>query len=590
MSLLEKWFIRNKKHDLDKISSEFGISKILAKVLVNRDLVQKRDIELFLNPHMDYLSNPELMKDMKKSSDIIFNNIRENKKIRIVGDFDVDGVMSVYILYKGLKKLHANVDYVIPDRIQDGYGINIDIINAAKFDGIDTIITCDNGIAAIEQIKYAKSIGINVIVTDHHDIPYVLNDNKKEYIRVSADAIINPKQLDCEYPDKCLCGAGVAFTLIKYLFKRTGNERGADEFLEFAAIATVCDVVDLVGENRIIVKKGIEALNKTENIGLTALIDMCSLKEKELGVYHIGFILGPTINASGRLDSALYALNLLLCEDILLAYEMAKNLRDLNEERKNMTNDGVEKVIDQIESSNMTRGKVLVVYEPDIHESIAGIIAGRVKEKYYMPTIVLTKGNEGVKGSARSIEEYNMFEELSKCKDILNRFGGHPMAAGLSLDEDKISQLRTRLNQYTSLTSDDLIPKIYIDMELPIEYISYKLIDDMRILEPFGKGNSKPLFGGKKLKIKRAFLLGINKNVLKLNLISFSGQSIDGLLFRDVEVFLSEIENKYGKEKMDNMFKGIENDIFVDILYYPDVNEYNGNTSLQIHIQHFRIN
>lgn len=587
---MEKWFIKNKKHDLEKISSEFGISKILAKLLVNRDLVEKRDIELFLNPHMDYLSNPELMKDMKKSSEIILDNIRKNKKIRIVGDFDVDGVMSVYILYKGLKKLHANVDYVIPDRIQDGYGINIDIINAAKFDGIDTIITCDNGIAAIEQIKYAKSIGINVIVTDHHDIPYLLNNNKKEYIRVSADAIINPKQLDCEYPDKCLCGAGVAFTLIKYLFKIAGNERGADEFLEFAAIATVCDVVDLVGENRIIVKKGIEALNKTENIGLTALIDMCSLKEKELGVYHIGFILGPTINASGRLDSALYALNLLLCEDILLAYEMAKNLRDLNEERKNMTNDGVEKVINQIETSNMKMGKVLVVYEPDIHESIAGIIAGRVKEKYYMPTIVLTKGNEGVKGSARSIEEYNMFEELSKCKDILNRFGGHPMAAGLSLDEDKISQLRTRLNQYTSLTSDDLIPKIYIDMELPIEYISYKLIDDMRILEPFGKGNSKPLFGGKKLKIKRAFLLGINKNVLKLNLISFSGGSIDGLLFRDVEVFLSEIENKYGKEKMDNMFKGIENDIFVDILYYPDLNEYNGNTSLQIHIQYFRIN
>lgn len=582
---MEKWFIRNKKYDFRILSREAGISEVVAKLLVNRDIYRKKEVDIFLNPELSNISNPELMKDMKEASDIIYEKIREHKKIRIVGDFDVDGVMSVYILYKGLKKLGALVDYVIPNRIMDGYGINNDIIDAAKFDGVDTILTCDNGIAAIKEVNYAKEIGLTVIVTDHHDIPY---GEDGVLLRSNADCIINPKQPECKYPQKTLCGAGIAYTLIKYLFSRTNDIAGADEFIQYAAIATICDVVDLVGENRIIVKKGLETLNKTGNIGLKALFDMCGIKDKEIGVYHVGFIIGPTINASGRLDSALYALKLLLCEDVVLAYEIAKNLRDLNEDRKNLTSSGVEMVINQIEKKNMNDNKVLVVYEPEVHESIAGIIAGRIKDRYNKPTIVLTKGNEGVKGSARSIEDYNMFEELSKCKNLLNKFGGHPMAAGLSLDEDKIEALRKRLNEFTSLTDEDLIPKVYIDMELPIEYISYKLIEEIKILEPFGKGNSKPLFGGKKLKIQRGSVLGANKNVLKLNLISFSGQRIDGLLFNNCDDFLIAVEEKYGVVQKDNMLKGIENNISVDILYYPNVNEYNGNSTLQVTIQNYR--
>ena len=582
---MEKWFIRNKKYDFRILSREAGISEVVAKLLVNRDIYRKKEVDIFLNPELSNISNPELMKDMKEASDIICEKIREHKKIRIVGDFDVDGVMSVYILYKGLKKLGALVDYVIPNRIMDGYGINNDIIDAAKFDGVDTILTCDNGIAAIKEVNYAKEIGLTVIVTDHHDIPY---GEDGVLLRSNADCIINPKQPECKYPQKTLCGAGIAYTLIKYLFSRTNDIAGADEFIQYAAIATICDVVDLVGENRIIVKKGLETLNKTGNIGLKALFDMCGIKDKEIGVYHVGFIIGPTINASGRLDSALYALKLLLCEDVVLAYEIAKNLRDLNEDRKNLTSSGVEMVINQIEKKNMNDNKVLVVYEPEVHESIAGIIAGRIKDRYNKPTIVLTKGNEGVKGSARSIEDYNMFEELSKCKNLLNKFGGHPMAAGLSLDEDKIEALRKRLNEFTSLTDEDLIPKVYIDMELPIEYISYKLIEEIKILEPFGKGNSKPLFGGKKLKIQRGSVLGANKNVLKLNLISFSGQRIDGLLFNNCDDFLFAVEEKYGVVQKDNMLKGIENNISVDILYYPNVNEYNGNSTLQVTIQNYR--
>jgi single-stranded-DNA-specific exonuclease len=586
---LEKWFIRNKKYDYKEIASEFEISEIVAKLLINRDIYEKKDIELFLNPQFDRLNSAELMKDLLKASDIIIQKIKDKKRIRIVGDFDVDGIMSVYILYKGLKSFGAEVDYIIPDRVIDGYGININIVNNAKEEGIDTIITCDNGIAAINQIKHAKELGMTVIVTDHHDIPYTEENNTKVYLSTDADAIINPKQLDCKYPFKSLCGAGVVYRFIRYLSDRL-NLNNKDEYLEFVAIATICDVVDLVGENRIIVRKGLEALNSTKNIGLKALIDMCGVLNKEIGVYHVGFILGPTINASGRLDTALYALELLLTEDMQLAYEMAKNLRDLNDDRRKMTIDGVDKVIDQIEAKKMQKSKVLVVYEPDIHESIAGIIAGRIKDKYNMPTIVLTKGIEGVKGSARSIEEYNMFEELSKCKDLLNRFGGHSMAAGLSLDEDNIDELRSRLNQYTILTEEDLIPKIYIDMQLPFEYINYKLINEIKILEPYGKGNSKPLFGEKNIRIKKGSLLGAKKNVLKLSLISSRGQRMEGIIFNDIQSCLDDVKSKYGEVQLNNMLNGIENNILVDILYYPEVNEYNGNVSLQVIIKNYRFN
>lgn len=586
---MEKWLIRNKNRNYTEIAIQLGISEMIARLLINRDVSDKESIELFLEPQIDKLISPMLMKDLDLGANIILNKIKDNKRIRIVGDFDVDGVMSVYILYKGLKKLGAIVDYIIPDRVLDGYGINIDIVNAAKKDGIDTILTCDNGIAALDQIKLAKELGLTVIVTDHHDIPYKDENGIKTYLSSQSDAIINPKQIECEFPFKNLCGAGIAYKLISYLYSKC-DITTEDEFLEFVAIATVCDVVDLIGENRIIVKKGIEALNKTNNLGLQALIDISGIKDKDIGVYHIGFIIGPTINASGRLDTALYALNLLLTENIVQAYEMAKILRDLNEERKIMTIDGVERVIAQIENSIIKIDKVLVIYDPEIHESIAGIIAGRIKDRYNMPTIVLTRGQDGVKGSARSIEEYNMFEELSKCKDLLNRFGGHPMAAGLSLDEENIIELRNRLNKNSSLTEDDLIPKIYIDMGLPIEYINYKLIEEIKSLEPFGKGNPKPLFGEKKLSIQRGTLLGAKKNVLRLNLLSAKGQKIEGLLFNGTDIFIDGIINNYGEQELAKMFKGIKNNILVDILYYPDINEYMGNISLQVSIKNFRFN
>lgn len=577
-----KWFLRNNKIDFNKISKDLGISKIIAKLLINRGIIESDSIDKFLDPNLDKLYPAELMKDLTLTAEILGNDIESRKKIRIVGDYDVDGVMSVCVLYKGLKKLGTNVDYVIPDRVLDGYGINLNIIEAAKEDGIDTIITCDNGISAKDEIRFAKDLGLTIIITDHHDVPEVLPD---------ADAIIDPKQMDCGYPFKNLCGAGVAFKLISYLYKTNGLADEVNDFLEYVAIATICDVVDLVDENRIIVKYGLVKLNNTTNIGLKALIEACGIIDKKISVYHIGFIIGPAINASGRLDSALLALQLFLTEDSQLAKEIAMNLRDLNEERKNMTLDGIDKVVHQIENSSIKDDKVLIIYEPEIHESIAGIIAGRIKERYNKPTIILTNGKDGQpKGSGRSIEEFNMYEELTKCKGILNKYGGHPMAAGLSLDNENIEELKRLLNENISLTEDDLIPKIYIDMELPIEYINYKLIDEINSLEPFGKGNAKPIFGCKQLRVAKGYLLGANKNVIKLNLLSARGKRIDGLIFSDAEEFIDVLTDKYGEEQLEKMYKGIENDVLVDILYYPCVNEYKGNRSLQVIINNYRFN
>lgn len=588
---MERWLIKNKRYDYKKISREFGVSEILAKLLVNRDIAKIEDIDVFLNPQLNRLTNPEFMKDLVKGSNIIIGKIKERKKIRIVGDYDVDGVMSVYILFKGLKSLNANVDYVIPDRILDGYGINIKIIQQAIEDDIDTIITCDNGISAIDQINFAKDKGMTVIVTDHHDIPFIEEKGDRVYISSKADAIINPKQKDCIFPEKNLCGASIAYRLIMYLYEINNIEKNKYEFIEFAAIATICDVVDLVGENRIIVDNGLKALNNTTNIGLKALIDICGILGVEIGVYHVGFIIGPTINASGRLNSAHQALELLLTDNIQSAYEIANSLRDLNEERKNMTSEGVDIVIDQIESTSIKDDKVIVVYDPNLHESIAGIIAGRIKDRYNKPTIILTNGSECAKGSGRSIEELNMYEELSKCKDLLIKFGGHPMAAGLSINEANIEKFRSKLNECSNLTQEDLIPKVYVDMELPIEYINNKIIDEIATLKPYGKGNPKPIFGAKGLSIQKGCILGAKKNVLKLVLVSpIRGQKIEAIMFRNADGFIDSIINKYGNQQLDNMLNGIENEINVDILYYPDINEYMGKITIQAVISNYRFN
>ncbi|MCA9747888.1 MAG: single-stranded-DNA-specific exonuclease RecJ, partial [Romboutsia sp.] len=536
----EKWLLRNKKVDLKAMSEKYKISQLLCKLMVNRDIIDENIINSYINPIYKYLHSPKTMKDVVIAVDIIKRKIQENKKIRIIGDYDVDGIISVFILYTALKKCGANVDYEIPDRIKDGYGINENIVKVAYDEGVDTIITCDNGISAIDQIQYAKDLGLTVIVTDHHDVPFIEEDGVRTFLSSQADAIINPKQIECEYKFKSICGAGVAFKLMEALYEEIGMDKEeCYKLIEFVAIATVCDVVDLIDENRIFVKNGLEMLNNSKNIGINALKKACGLEDKEITAYHLGFVIGPCLNASGRLDSAKKGLELLLMEDDEEAKNLAQEIVDLNDARKNMTKEGVDRAINIIDSTDINNDKILVVYIPDIHESLAGIVAGRVKEQYNKPTIILTKSEEGVKGSARSIEEYNMFEGLLACKELLDKFGGHPMAAGLSLQEDKVDELRIALNNKCELTDEDLTRKIMIDSSLPLEYLNLHLIEELNVLEPFGKGNSKPVFGVRDAKITKAMLLGKDKNVLKLKLLTNNNITIDAMIFNDLENFES---------------------------------------------------
>jgi len=585
----EKWMLRNRKVDLKAMSEKYKISQLLCKLMVNRDITDEKIINSYINPVYENLYSPKEMKDINVAVDIIESKIHENKKIRIIGDYDVDGIISVYILYTALKECGANVDYEIPDRIKDGYGINKNIVKAAYDEGVDTIITCDNGISAIDQIQYAKDLGLTVIVTDHHDVPFIEEDGVRTFISSSADAIINPKQIECEYKFKSICGAGVAFKLMEALYERLGlDKEKCYRLIEFVAIATVCDVVDLIEENRIFVKNGLEMLNNTENIGIKALKKASGLEDKEITAYHLGFVIGPCLNASGRLDSAKKGLELLLMEDEEQADNLAQEIVDLNDARKNMTKEGVDKAIEIIDNSNINNDKILVVYIPDIHESLAGIVAGRIKERYNKPTIILTKSEEGVKGSARSIEEYNMFEGLLACKELLDKFGGHPMAAGLSLQEDKIDTLRKDLNDKCELTDEDLTRKIMIDASLPLEYLNINLIEDLNVLEPFGKGNAKPVFGVRDAKITKAMLLGKDKNVLKLKLLTNNNISIDAMIFNDLENFENKIITKYSREELDNLYNKFNNNITMDFTFYPSINEWNGNKSIQIIVDSIR--
>ena len=585
----EKWLLRNRKVDLKAMSEKYKISQLLCKLMVNRDIIDENIINSYINPVYKYLHSPKTMKDVVIAVDIIKRKIQENKKIRIIGDYDVDGIISVFILYTALKKCGANVDYEIPDRIKDGYGINENIVKVAYDEGVDTIITCDNGISAIDQIQYAKDLGLTVIVTDHHDVPFIEEDGVRTFLSSQADAIINPKQIECEYKFKSICGAGVAFKLMEALYEEIGMDKEeCYKLIEFIAIATVCDVVDLIDENRIFVKNGLEMLNNSKNIGINALKKACGLEDKEITAYHLGFVIGPCLNASGRLDSAKKGLELLLMEDDEEAKNLAQEIVDLNDARKNMTKEGVDRAINIIDSTDINNDNILVVYIPDIHESLAGIVAGRVKEKYNKPTIILTKSEEGVKGSARSIEEYNMFEGLLACKELLDKFGGHPMAAGLSLQEDKVDELRIALNNKCELTDEDLTRKIMIDSSLPLEYLNLHLIEELNVLEPFGKGNSKPVFGVRDAKITKAMLLGKDKNVLKLKLLTNNNITIDAMIFNDLENFESKIIEKYGNEGLDNLYNKSNNNIPMDFTFYPSINEWNGNKSIQIVVNGIR--
>ncbi len=576
---MQKWILRNPKFDFNRMSKELGISELLCRIIVNRGIKDLENARKFIKADLQGLNDPRLMKDMVKGVSIIQAKIKDNKKIRIIGDYDVDGVVSTYILYKALARCGAAVDYAIPHRILDGYGINNNLIEKALSDGIDTIITCDNGIAAREQIQFAKESGMTVIITDHHDVPDIIPE---------ADAIIDMKQADCQYPFKLLCGAGVAFKFIQVLYEEMCIPREEEsEFYEFVAIATVCDVVDLTDENRILVRQGLNVISDTKNIGLNALLQKTGILEKNISVYHLGFIIGPCINASGRLDWAMKGLKLLLTDDRQEAMSLASELYELNTERKNMTVQGVEDTIATIENSNLKSDRVFVVYKPDIHESIAGIIAGKVREKYNVPTFILTSGENCVKGSGRSIEEYNMFEELSKCKEFFTKFGGHPMAAGFSLDADKVDALRERINSIATLTDEDLIPKIYIDAHIPLSAINIRTAEELNYLEPYGKGNSKPLFAQKNISIKRATVFGNERKVLKLRLQD-GNRFADCIYFGSIVEFDEYLTERFGETEVRNMYEGRTNNIKLDIIFNVDINEYNGYKNVQLILQYYR--
>lgn len=569
---MEKWMVYNKKADFQKIGSEFGIDPVIARLIRNRDIQDMKEIRSYLYGTLAEIPSPWKMKDMERAVQILQKKITQKKKIRIIGDYDIDGVTATCILLKGLKRLGANVDTYIPDRVKDGYGMHEQLIDKALEDGIDTILTCDNGIAAAAEIEYAKKEGLTVIVTDHHDIPFRDTEDGRIWIIPKADAVVNPKQNDCLYPNKNICGAVVAWKLIWALYERLGID--SDEiwdFLELAAIATVGDVMDLQGENRIIVKEGLKKLSSTSFEGLKALICVNNLEGAEITAYHVGFVIDPCINASGRLDTAARSLELLLADNMEDAMKLADDLYDLNQSRKAMTEQGKEQAIQSIEENNLGKDRVLVVYLPDCHESLAGIIAGRIREAYNKPVFVLTKGADGVKGSGRSIEAYSMYEELVKCSDLLTQFGGHPMAAGLSMEEKNVELFRRRLNDNCTLTEQDLIPKIMIDVPMPISYLSKKLTEQLKVLEPFGKGNSKPLFAQKNLRAVGIRVFGRNRNVAKMLLIDENGIKMDAVYFGEAQEFVDFVQ---------------AHDT-ISVTYYPEINVFQGRENLQVVIKNY---
>lgn len=586
---MRKWVVAAKRADFKAIGEKYHIDQVTARLIRNRDIVGDKAIQEYLYGTMKDMHNPEKMKGVVQAADILIQKIQSQKSIRIIGDYDIDGVTSTYILYTGLKKCGAVVDYEIPDRIRDGYGINRQLVLDAWEAGVDTILTCDNGISAIEQIAYAKELGMTVIVTDHHELRTTEKNGKTQVILPDADVVINPHQPDCLYPYKDLCGGAVAYKLVQELYQKNGcPDNEIEHLIEYAAIATVGDVMKLTGENRIIVKEGLKRLNLTQNIGLKALIRANGLEGREINSYHIGFVIGPCINASGRLTTAKKALELLLCKDSQKADILAEELLNLNAERKDMTQKGYEEAVQQIESTSLKDDKILIVYLPECHESIAGIIAGRIRERYYRPVFVLTDGEKSVKGSGRSIEGYSMFEEMQKCDDLFLNYGGHPMAAGCSLEKENIQPLRERLNTNAQLTEDDLIEKICIDVPMPIGYITEHLIEELDILEPFGTANKKPVFAEKNLHVLGARILGQNRNVIKMQVASVSGVVMDALYFGDAEEFRRYLEEKFGFQETEKMFQNRKTDITLSVIYYPTVNEFRGQKSLQIVISDYQ--
>lgn len=568
---MERWVMLRKGADFAGIGKKFQISPRLACLIRNRDVVGEEAIGQYLNGTIGDLCDGMLMKDMDKAVEILREKLEEGKRLRVIGDYDIDGVNATYILLEGLKRLGADADYDIPDRMTDGYGLNIHLIQRAYDDGVDTVLTCDNGIAAAEEIAFGKDMGMTVIVTDHHEVPFEEWGGKKQYLLPPADAVVDPKRPDCEYPFPHLCGAAVAYKLMEALWESMGRDsEDLDDLIENVAIATVGDVMDLKGENRIFVKEGLQMLERTRNPGLRSLIECTGLADKTISAYHIGFVLGPCLNASGRLDTAKRALRLLEAKTRKEADQLAWDLKALNDSRKEMTEKAVKEAELMVEASALKEDRVLVIYLPDCHESLAGIVAGRIRELYYKPAFVLTNASEGLKGSGRSIEAYSMYEELSRCKDLLMRFGGHRQAAGLSMKRENLESFRKMINDYCTLTPKDLTEKVVIDMEMPFSCVTEGLIRELALLEPFGKGNTKPVFAARNVRLMDMRVMGRKKNVLKMRAVDANGNTVEAVYFGDVE-------NLSGRK-----------DTLLSITYYPTLNEYMGQATPQIVITHYQ--
>ena len=586
----ERWVLLRKGADFAGIGKKFHISPRLACLVRNRDIVGDEQIENYLYGTIADLGDGMLMKDMDRAVEILMEKIREGAPIRIIGDYDIDGVCATYILLEGLKGLGAVADTDIPDRITDGYGLNRHLIDRAFEAGTDTIITCDNGIAAAEEIAYGKGLGMTVIVTDHHEVPFDEEDGEKKYHLPPADAVVDPKRTDCSYPFKGLCGAAVAYKLMEALYEAMGKDSSdIDYLMEEVAFATVGDVMDLTGENRIFVRQGLEMLQSTSNLGLRALMECTGIDRKAVNTYHIGFVLGPCLNASGRLDTAKRALALLEAGAKQEADVLAGDLKALNDSRKEMTEEAVRQAAEQVEHTEAGRQKVLVLYLPDCHESLAGIVAGRIRERYCRPVFVITDSGEMAKGSGRSIEAYHMYEEMNKCRNLFVKFGGHKLAAGLTLKKENIEKFRQDINAVCTLTETDMTEKVSIDMQMPFSCVTEELLEELKLLEPFGKGNTKPVFAEKNVSIVSCRLIGKNRNMLRMRLCDGAGTDMDAVYFGDAVGFLEEVGERYGKTVRDHFFEGGYRRIRLSVTYYPSVNEYMGQKTMQIVVTHYQI-
>ena len=586
---MRQWMVAAKKADFQTIAKKFHIDQVVARIIRNREVIGEEDIRIYLTGTLSDLANPHRMKDMDRLVEILAQKIRKQAHIRIIGDYDVDGVTSSHLFLTALRRVGAKVDVVIPHRIQDGYGLSLHLLQQAKADGVDTILTCDNGIAAMDEIAWAKAQSMTVLVTDHHAVPFEETGGRRIEKKSLAAAIVNPHQQDCAYPYKELCGAGVAWNVIRVLYENYDvDSKEAEDLLDFVAMGTVCDVMPLTGENRILVKEGLKRIRHTKNKGLQALMRTCNVQPENVSAYHFGYVLGPCINATGRLETARHALRLFETTEETEAEKIAKDLVDLNQERKEMTLQGVEMAKKLCEEGGYENDPVLVLFLPEVHESIAGLIAGRIREMYHRPVFVLTRAEEGVKGSGRSTENYSMYENMCSCAALFTKFGGHPMAAGLSLPEENVELFRKQINENCSQTVEEVCPDIHIDMAMPVGYASTELVQQFALLEPFGKDNPSPLFADRNLSISRMWVVGKNRNVLRMRVVSEYGQMVPVIFFGDLEAFFAYFTEKFGQEEVEHALHGRKNRILFSMVYTTKIDSYQGRENLQLEMKYYR--